>query len=279
MPYYYLLSEVPDFVSEPIYNKRTYKKPEPINLLLPSIHASRDHNVLDATSDAEEAVKCLLNSCTDSASWPSSEYCDENENTVPEILIKDDHEPKKCFDHFQPPDRYVLPPPVPSYAPVIPKYRYPSWAYDRVPAQVLEAARSLFYDRVRRHGLYSQTSRCPTDYELFAAWANLSRSNQMAFVAEVCGSFSPDQVHVDSLATQRAVMSLLASAPDSCSWPSFQYNRLQEQKLPKPAPRQSHPYLANPPYNPLKPQRTNPSLNLPNLLKPVELRKHMLPLK
>ncbi|KAG8250987.1 hypothetical protein J6590_090351 [Homalodisca vitripennis] len=74
MPYYYVLPVVEDESKEVVYSDFRYEKPVAYNLLLPSIHSSRDDNVLLTEGDTQGAVTALLNSYRDSLSWPSSTF-------------------------------------------------------------------------------------------------------------------------------------------------------------------------------------------------------------
>ncbi|XP_046675062.1 uncharacterized protein LOC124363839 isoform X2 [Homalodisca vitripennis] len=214
MPYYYVLPIVEDEPKEVVYSDFRYEKPVAYNLLLPSIHSSRDDNVLLTEGDTQEAVTALLNSCRDSASWPSSTFLHG---------ASDPH--------------------------------------------ILDAARSLFFERKRQQAVYEAfpswynptgAPRVPTDYELFVAWASLSRSDKMSYISEVSGSHGVNQLPHNSLESQRAVSALYTSSSDASSWPSLQYSRSMAQPPPPPLPPQTHhlpprinPQLLNPYIHPI----------------------------
>ncbi|KAG8256700.1 uncharacterized protein LOC124363839 isoform X1 [Homalodisca vitripennis] len=270
MPYYYVLPIVEDEPKEVVYSDFRYEKPVAYNLLLPSIHSSRDDNVLLTEGDTQEAVTALLNSCRDSASWPSSTFLHGNEGqedlAVKSEINNQSYQCKKsetCDVRQSNVGDAAKSVKLPAYT----KDRSPFWSYDASDPHILDAARSLFFERKRQQAVYEAfpswynptgAPRVPTDYELFVAWASLSRSDKMSYISEVSGSHGVNQLPHNSLESQRAVSALYTSSSDASSWPSLQYSRSMAQPPPPPLPPQTHhlpprinPQLLNPYIHPI----------------------------
>uniref|UniRef100_A0A1B6MM72 Uncharacterized protein n=1 Tax=Graphocephala atropunctata TaxID=36148 RepID=A0A1B6MM72_9HEMI len=257
MPYYYLLPEALDEPEELVYDHFCYKKPLAYNLLLPSIHISRDDNVLLVENDAQEAVTDLLASCRDSTSWPSSAFRSgarpsdtvyyNQEDYVAELEVNVHNCQSSQSDIWD-----VKPAVEDLKKPVKLPMKSPFGSYDASDPHVLDAARSLFFERKRQQAVYeafpswhnpSGSPRIPTDYELFVAWASLSRSEKMSYISEVNGSHDMNHLPHNTLESQRAVSALYASNVDAACWPSLQYSRALAQ--PTFPPPRINPQLLN----------------------------------